>query len=70
MPDSLRKLIGTVLLLVIVAVYSLVMMVVAERTLPHAGPVAQLMFYAIAGLAWVPLAAFVVWWMYRSPGSA
>lgn len=66
MPDSLRKLIGTMLLLVIVAVYSLVMMVVAERTLPHAGPVTQLMFYAIAGLAWVPLAGFVVWWMYQS----
>lgn len=65
MPVRLRKLIATVALLILIAAYSLTGMVVAERVLPKAGPLLQLAFYAVAGLAWVPFAAVIIWWMYR-----
>lgn len=67
MPERLRKLIGTLMLLALVVVYSLLAMIVAERTLPKAGPIVQLAFYATAGLAWVPFAGVIVWWMHRTP---
>jgi len=33
--------------------------------LPTAGAVAQFFYYAVAGLAWVPLAGVIIAWMYR-----
>jgi hypothetical protein len=40
-------------------------MVVASAVLPGSGRVAEFLFYAVAGLAWVPLAAGIISWTYR-----
>lgn len=61
----MRKLVGTILLLALVAVYVLVAIVVAGAVLPHANKVVELAFYAIAGLAWVLPAGLLVRWMHR-----
>jgi len=65
MTYPLRKLAGTVALLVLLVVYSMLVMVFATTRLPELGGVATTLFYAVAGLAWVPLAMALVSWMYR-----
>lgn len=66
MTSSRRKLAGTLLLLALVVFYVFLATVLAAAVLPTAGPIAQLIYYAVAGLAWVPLAAVVISWMHRS----
>ncbi|MET0568462.1 MAG: DUF2842 domain-containing protein [Hyphomicrobiaceae bacterium] len=61
----MRKLVGTILLLALVAVYVLVAIVVAGAVLPEANKVVELAFYTIAGLAWVLPAGLLVRWMHR-----
>ena len=52
-------------MLALVAVYALVMMVVATTVLPGRGGFTQLAFYAVAGLAWLPPAMWLISWMHR-----
>ena len=61
-----RRLAGTILLLLLVVVYVFIAAIVGENILPKAGWVAQFVYYAVAGLAWVPLAAAVISWMHRT----
>ena len=63
-----RRLAGTVLLLLFIVVYVFAAAIVGENILPKAGQIAQFFYYAIAGLAWVPGAAFIISWMHREPG--
>jgi hypothetical protein len=60
-----RKIIGTVALLVMIAVYSLVVMGLVATAFPQLGTGMQLVFYAIAGLAWVPPAGKIINWMHK-----
>ena len=71
MQPGLRPLIGTIGLVAFIVVYVLLAMVFASAVLPNAGAVAQFVFYAIAGLAWVPAAGLILAWMYpkRPAGS-
>ena len=64
MRQRTRKLVGTVALLLLVAVYALLMTGLAAAILPNAGQLTQLVYYAVAGLAWVPPAAMIVSWMH------
>ena len=65
MQPGLRPLIGTIALVLFLVVYVLVAMAFAVAVLPDAGRIAEFMFYAIAGLAWVPIAGVLLSWMYR-----
>lgn len=65
MSQRTRKLFGTIALLVILTVYSLVVAVFATSVLPRLSTWQVPLFYALAGLGWVPLAMLVVSWMYR-----
>jgi hypothetical protein len=60
-----RKLIGTILLLVLVTVYCLLVMVLAVTVVPQIGKTWEAVFYAIAGLAWVPPAGLLISWMHK-----
>jgi hypothetical protein len=60
-----RALLGTMALVVLLFVYVLVAMVFAALVLPTAGPVVEFLYYAVAGLAWVPFAGLIIQWMYR-----
>ncbi|MBS7537441.1 DUF2842 domain-containing protein [Ancylobacter lacus] len=65
MPPRLRKFIGTVALLVLVIVWALGAMALAQgrvTTLPAAG---QFIAYVVLGLGWVVPAGLVIGWMVR-----
>lgn len=61
-----RKISSVVALLVLIFVYALVVMVFATSTLPSAGGAISFLFYAVAGMAWVPLAILILKWGYKS----
>lgn len=65
MPQRARKLIGTVLLVAFIIVYSLTAMTIAAAKLPGTSGLAQLVYYAVAGLLWALPAAGLIWWMQR-----
>lgn len=60
-----RKLIGTVALLVLVIVYSLVAMMVAIALQVNASKLVEVIYYFVAGLAWVIPAGAIIWWMQK-----
>jgi hypothetical protein len=61
----LRKLIGTVLLVVFIIAYSLTAMTIAAAKLPGTSGLVQLIYYAVAGLLWVVPAGGLIWWMQK-----
>ena len=65
MRQRLRKLLGTIVLVVFVAFYSLTAMTVAAAKLPGTSSFVQLVFFVVAGLAWVIPAAPLVAWMQK-----
>ncbi len=65
MSQRTRKFFGTIALLIILTVYSLVVAVLATYVFPRLAAWQVPLFYLIAGLGWVPLAMVVVSWMYR-----
>lgn len=65
-----RKLVGTVLLLIVLTIYSLLVMLAAAAVLPTGGKIVELIFYAVAGVAWVLPAGYLVKWMYAAPPEA
>ena len=70
MTPRIRKLVGTVLLLVVLAIYSLLVAVAASAVLTGTNKVVEMLFYAIAGIAWVLPAGVLIRWMYASPKDA
>jgi Protein of unknown function (DUF2842) len=63
-----RKLIGTLVLLVMLTVYVLLAMAVAiVLQVNQVGQGGKLAYYVLAGLLWVLPAAGVIWWMQKSP---
>ncbi|TAK49994.1 MAG: DUF2842 domain-containing protein [Xanthobacteraceae bacterium] len=65
MPIRLRKLIGTVLLLVLVAAWAFLAMALAQMPVLAESRVAQLIYYVVAGLGWVLPAMPLITWMSR-----
>ena len=63
MPIRLRKFIGTILLLVLVVVWALVAMALAQAPLIREHVIASVAYYVIAGLGWVLPAMPLVRWM-------
>jgi hypothetical protein len=60
-----RKFLGTIALLVLVAVWSLLGMTVAQTPWFANSGVVQAIFYVVAGLGWVLPAMPIVSWMQR-----
>ena len=60
-----RKLIGTVALLVLVIVWALLAMALAQATVATAHPWMQAVYYNLAGLGWVLPAMPLISWMAR-----
>lgn len=53
MPIRLKKLIGTVLLIVLVILYALIATTVAVSRLADSGPAMHFAFFLVSGLFWV-----------------
>jgi Protein of unknown function (DUF2842) len=65
MPIRLRKLIGTLALLVLVIVWALLAMALAQSPAIRDNSLLSVAYYVIAGLGWVLPAMPLVSWMAR-----
>ena len=65
MAEKLRKLAGTIALIVLIVVYSLTAMTIAAAKLPGTSGLVQLIYYVIAGLLWVLPASLIIWWIAK-----
>ena len=64
MTQSQRKFLGTIALLLLIAVYALLAMAVAIVLQVHnASKMAELLYYVIAGLLWTLPAGLLISWM-------
>ena len=63
MPVRLRKLLGTVLLIVLVVTYALVATTIATTRLAESGPWVHLAFFLVSGLVWILPAMLIIKWM-------
>jgi hypothetical protein len=69
MPLRLRKFIGAILLIILVVSWALVAMALAQAPAIKANGFIEVIYYVVAGLAWVLPAMPLVRWMSR-PDSA
>lgn len=67
MPIRLKKLIGTILLIVLVIVYALVATTVAVARLSESGPVVHLAFFFFTGILWILPAMGIIKWLILPP---
>lgn len=65
MRPRVKKIFGTIALVVGVSVYALIVMFVGQLKLAESGPLLQLAFFAFFGLVWVIPAALLIRWMER-----
>lgn len=65
MSSRMRKLAGTVILTVFLAVYALIAMMVAIALQVNDSKLVEALYYVVAGLAWVIPAGAIIWWMQR-----
>jgi hypothetical protein len=65
MSIRLRKFIGAVLLIVVVIVWALLAMALAQAPLIRDNPIGSVAYYVIAGLGWVLPAMPIIAWMSR-----
>jgi len=64
MPPRTRKLVGAILLLIVIAIYSLVAMAAAIiLQVNEANKTVELIYYVTAGLLWVLPAGWIIKWM-------
>ena len=67
MTPRIRKLVGAILLLIMIAVYSLLAMMAAViLQVNEANKSVELLYYGVAGLLWVLPAALIIKWMQKS----
>ena len=60
-----RKFVAAIALLVLVALWSVGAVIVAEQGLGLGNPVSEFFYYLIAGLGWTLPAGAVIWWAAR-----
>ena len=65
MPIRIRKLIGTVVLLVLVSVWGLLAMALAQSALTDINGFVAAIYYVVAGLGWVLPAMPLISWMAK-----
>jgi hypothetical protein len=66
MPIRIRKLLGAIALIVLVLVWTLVAMAVAQFPAVKVNRLVETVYYVLAGLGWVLPAMPLVRWMSRS----
>ena len=67
MPVRVKKLIGTILLVLLVLVYAVVATLVAVAQLSESGPLVHLAYFFVSGILWVLPAMALVKWMATPP---
>ena len=67
MSPHIKKLIGTLALILWILLYALIVMRVAIFVLPGGHWLVTLLFYAIAGTVWIVPVGLTLPWMHRQP---
>lgn len=67
MPIRLKKLIGTILLIVLVLAYALIATMVAVAQLAESGPLVHFLFFLLSGLLWILPAMGIIKWLLLEP---
>ena len=67
MPIRLKKLIGTILLIMLVIVYALIATMVAVAQLSQSGPLVHLAFFFLTGILWILPAMGIIKWLILPP---
>jgi uncharacterized membrane protein len=67
MRPTVKKLIGTILILIWLPIYALLAVAVGLHVLPHAHWLIVLLYYALAGTLWIIPVGLMLPWMYREP---
>lgn len=70
MTPRTRKLLGAIMLIVFLTIYSLLAAAAAVVLQVNAGPWLELVYYIVAGLLWVLPAGLIIKWMSKPPKSA
>jgi len=65
MPPRLRKFIGAIALFVLVTVWALLAMALAQVPAIRENAIASVLYYVVAGIGWVLPAMPIVSWMSR-----
>jgi len=65
MSPSIKKLIGTIVILIWLPIYALFAMGIARHVLPHASGLEAFLYYALAGTLWTIPVGLMFPWMYR-----
>jgi hypothetical protein len=65
MTQRQRKLVGIILTIIYIPVYSLLAMVLGVRLAVDQGKLVELIYFAVAGTAWLPLEMAIIRWMSR-----
>lgn len=65
MTPRLKKLIGAVVIVVWIPVYALFAMIIGISVLPHANPMIEFAYYALAGTLWIVPIGLMLPWMHR-----
>ncbi|WP_025031622.1 DUF2842 domain-containing protein [Nitratireductor aquibiodomus] len=69
MPVRLRKFIGMLALVALVAVYAILSTAIAVAQLAESGPLVHLAYFCLSGLLWIIPAMFIIRWMIGKPES-
>lgn len=62
-----KKLVGAIVILIWLPVYALLAMRVGVAILTDANPLVELLYYAVAGTAWILPIGLMLPWMSREP---
>jgi hypothetical protein len=65
-PARTRKLIGTIVFVTYLTVYALIAMAMGAIYFSESHGAWQFVFYALAGLAWLPGAMLIISWMAKA----
>jgi hypothetical protein len=67
MSRQMRGFVGMLMLVVLVIVWSLFFMALAQGTVQQASKLVQGIYYVVAGLGWVVPAAIIIKWIEKKP---
>jgi hypothetical protein len=67
MPPRIKRLIGSLLIVLLVIVYAIAATVVAEAKLAQSSGFVHFAYFLLSGLLWVLPAMLIVKWMYGTP---
>ncbi|MEJ2517292.1 MAG: DUF2842 domain-containing protein [Methyloceanibacter sp.] len=65
MSGSMRKLVGTIVLLVFLLIYIAIAAAIGSGRIAEASTIVQFLYFLVAGLLWVVPAAALIRWMAR-----